>query len=155
PWAERSYATQVALHPLPPEDGLRIVRSVLGQEAIPDRLARLILDKTEGNPLFLEELSRAVSDGEGVEALGAVPDTIQEVLLARIERLPAEAKALLQTASVLGREVSVPLLRAILDDGADPHASLRELVRSEFLYLQTGGQEPVYAFTHTLTQEVA
>ena len=155
PWVERSYATQVALQPLPPEDSLSIVRSVLDESRLSDHLARVILQKTEGNPFFLEELSRAVSDGDGIEALAAVPDTIQEVLLARIERLPPDAKALLETASVLGREVGLSLLRAIGGAHGDPHPLLRELVRLEFLYLQGGGPEPVYAFTHTLTQEVA
>ena len=152
PWVERSYATQMALQPLPHADGLRIIHSVLDPEGIAEPLTRLILDKTEGNPFFLEELSRVVADGE---ALGAVPDTIQEVLLARIERLPPAAKGLLQTASVLGREISLPLLRAIGNGYDDIQPLLHELARLEFLYLQSGGPEPVYAFTHTLTQEVA
>ena len=85
----------------------------------------------------------------------AVPDTIQEVLLARINRLPDEPKRLLQTAAILGREVSLRLLGAIWEGPGvlDPH--FREFTRLEFLYEQTGAEEPVYVFTHALTQEVA
>jgi tetratricopeptide (TPR) repeat protein len=83
-----------------------------------------------------------------------VPDTIEDVLRARIDRLPDEPKRLLQTASILGREFSLRLLGMIWDGSgpSDPH--LRELIRLEFLYEKTGAQEPVYVFRHALTQEV-
>jgi DNA-binding NtrC family response regulator/tetratricopeptide (TPR) repeat protein len=157
PWVDRSYATQVALRPLSPDDSLSVVRSVLQRDDIPEHLAQLILAKTEGNPFFLEELSRAVGHADGGGELvppAAVPDTIQEVVLARVERLSPEAKAVLQTASVLGREVALPLLRAVWDGPGDLDAAIRELMRLEFLYRQGAGVEPAYAFTHSLTQEV-
>ncbi len=82
-----------------------------------------------------------------------VPDTIQEVLLARIDRLPDEPRRLLQTAAVVGQEVPLPLLRAVWSGDLDPH--LRDLMRSQFLYVKTGGGEPLCAFTHSLTRDVA
>ncbi|MGH7320894.1 MAG: sigma 54-interacting transcriptional regulator [Candidatus Rokuibacteriota bacterium] len=154
-WMDRSYVTQVALQPLSPDDSLSVVRSVLKMDDVPDRLAQVILDKTEGNPFFLEELSRAVGETGELRLPAAVPDTIQEVLLARVDRLPDEARRLLQSASVLGREIPLPLLRAVWEGPGDLEPHLAELTRLEFLYPQSGGMEPVYAFTHTLTQEVA
>jgi len=154
-WMDKSYATQIALQPLSEEDSLTVVHSVLRSEPVPDPVARLILDKAEGNPLFLEELSRSVRDQGALQPTLAVPDTIQEVLLARIHRLPEGAKQALQTAALLGREASLPLLRSIWD-GPDPlEGHLRDLVRLEFLYEQTEGTEPLYSFKHALTQEVA
>src|SRR5204863_93420 len=79
---------------------------------LPERLTRLILDKAEGNPFFLEEMSRAVAEQGGLRASLAVPDTIQELLQARIDRLPVESRRLLQTASLLRREFSPELLEA-------------------------------------------
>ena len=149
PWMDRSYVTQVALPPLSREDSLSVVRSVRKARAVPDQVAEIILGKAEGNPFFLEELSRVV---EGT-ADPAVPDTIQEVLLARIDRLAEDPRRLLQTAAVIGHEVPLPLLRAVWDGELETH--LRDLTRLEFLYAKTGGGEPVSAFTHSLTRDVA
>src|SRR5581483_1786507 len=101
PWLDRSYVTQVALPPLSRDDALAIVHSVRGGEPVPDRVATTILDKAEGNPLFLEELSRAVgAAGPAGEPL-PMPDTSEEVLLARIARLAEVPRRLLQTAAVI------------------------------------------------------
>ena len=75
----------------------------------------MIVEKAEGNPFFLEELTRAIVEHADFETAVTVPDTIQGVLMARIDRLPEESKRLLQTASVLGREFSPRLLAAIWD----------------------------------------
>ncbi|MBI3624638.1 MAG: AAA family ATPase [Candidatus Rokubacteria bacterium] len=155
PWMDKSYATQVALQPLSPQESLSVVQSVLRTEQVPQPLAQLILAKAEGNPFFLEELARVLGEQEDLRATQVVPETIQEVVLARIHRLADEPKRLLQTASVLGREVPLRLLKEIWEGpGAlDPH--LRELMRSEFLYEKTRAAEPVYVFKHALTHEVA
>jgi DNA-binding NtrC family response regulator/tetratricopeptide (TPR) repeat protein len=153
PWMDRSYVTQVALPPLSREESLSVVRAVRRVDAVSDEVAEVILEKAEGNPFFLEELSRVV-EGGGESAPGlAVPDTIQEVLLARIDRLADEPRRLLQTAAVVGQEVPLQLLRAVWDGELDPH--LRELMRLEFLYAKSGGGEPLCAFTHSLTRDVA
>ncbi|MBI4218518.1 MAG: sigma 54-interacting transcriptional regulator, partial [Chloroflexi bacterium] len=155
PWTGKSYATQIALHPLSPDESLSVVRSVLGIEQIPDSVVQLIVSKGEGNPFFLEELARTVVAQRALSPTLAVPDTIQEVLLARINRLPDQAKQLLQTASVLGPEVSLRLLRAVWTGPDEPAPHLRELEREEFLYERIGGEERVYLFKHALVQEVA
>jgi class 3 adenylate cyclase/tetratricopeptide (TPR) repeat protein len=155
PWLEKSYATQLALHLLPPQDSHAVVASTLQRAQVPETLVQLILAKAEGNPFFLEELTRAVLERADVLAEVAVPDTIQGVLMARIDRLPEESKRLLQTAAVLGREFTLPLLSRLWEEPGTLEPRLQELKRLEFLYERSGAEEPVYVFKHALTQEVA
>jgi class 3 adenylate cyclase/tetratricopeptide (TPR) repeat protein len=154
PWSDRSFATQVSLGRLTADESLAIVRSVLPASGSGDPLARLILDKAEGNPFFLEELARAVSD-QGLRTDLPVPDTVHGVLTARIDRLDEEAKRVLQTASVLGREFAPSLLAAIWDGPAPIEPRLRQLARLEFLFERAAGDDVVYVFKHALTQDVA
>ncbi len=153
PWIDKSFATQVALEPLSREQSLTLARSVFETD-VPESLVGSILDKAEGNPFFLEELCHVARDRSESLAVPAVPDTVQEVLLARIHRLPDEPKRVLQAASIVGREVPGHLLRAILDAPGDPETHLRELTRQEFLYARPGVEESLYIFKHPLTQEV-
>jgi class 3 adenylate cyclase/tetratricopeptide (TPR) repeat protein len=154
PWSDRSFATQLSLGRLAAPESLSIVRDVLPEAGLADPLARQILDKAEGNPFFLEELARVVSDrGRGADL--PVPDTVHGVLMARIDRLAEEPKRLLQTASVLGREFSARLLAGVWPDPGELPGLLRELTRLEFLFERTTGDEPVHVFKHALTQEVA
>jgi class 3 adenylate cyclase/tetratricopeptide (TPR) repeat protein len=152
-WIDRSYATQISVTPLRRDDSLTVVRSLLPGLADDDPRARLILDKAEGNPFFLEELAHAVGDAVG----GAlpVPDSVQGVLAARIDRLPETAKQLLQTAAVLGREFPRRLLGALAEMPDRLDADLRDLTRLEFLYERSGADEQSYVFKHALTQDVA
>ena len=84
-----------------------------------------------------------------------MPDTIQGVLMARIDRLPEESKRLLQTAAVLGREFTLPLLSRLWEEPGTLEPRLQELKRLEFLYERSSAEEPVYVFKHALTQDVA
>ena len=152
-WLDKSYTTQLSVARLTSEDSLTLVRSVLPGTAVDDPRERLILNKAEGNPFFLEELARAVGDADAASGL-TVPDTVHGVLTARIDRLAEAAKRVLQTASVLGREFPLRLLDAVWKGGALP-SHLHELVRQEFLYERTASDEPVYVFKHALTQDVA
>jgi tetratricopeptide (TPR) repeat protein len=155
PWLDKSYATQLALRRLAPQDGAVVVRSVVQHAMLPTHLEQMILAKAEGNPFFLEELTRAVLEHGDLQEAVTVPDTIQGVLMARLDRLPEAPKRLLQTASVLGREFSLGLLAAIWDGPEMPPLLLQELTRLEFLYERTGVAESTYSFKHALTQEVA
>jgi transcriptional regulator with AAA-type ATPase domain/tetratricopeptide (TPR) repeat protein len=154
PWIEKSYATQIALQPLAGADGARIVRSML--EADPSAaITSVIVAKAEGNPLFLEELALAVGEqGDGREVL-RIPDTLQEVLSNRIQRLSDDCRRVLQAAAVLGREFSLRLLAELWQEpgGLEPH--LVDLRRLEFVYEKSGAEELAYVFRHALTQEVA
>jgi tetratricopeptide (TPR) repeat protein len=150
-----SYATQIALHHLNTQHSLTVIRSVPSSHQLSDDLVHEIQTRAEGNPFFLEELTQAMAERNDASTDLAIPDTIQGVLMARIDRLPDLPKRLLQTASVLGREIPVRLLEAIWGESGtlDPH--LQELRRLEFLYEHIGTEELTYVFKHALTQEVA
>ena len=155
PWMDRSYVTQIALPPLSREDSEGIVRAVLDVD-VPPALTDLIVDRAEGNPFFLEELARVVAEQSDLGEPRAVPETIQEVLLARINRLADGARRVLETAAVIGRSVSHRLLSATWAGPEPIDELLRELVRQEFLYQTTSeAGETEYVFRHALTQESA
>ena len=155
PWIEKSYATQMALQPLAPPESASLVRSVLGIDRAADPLVELILSKAEGNPFFLEELARTVREQGGASSALAVPDTIEEVLLARINRLPPEEKHLLQSAAVVGKDVSFSLLQAGADLSEEAlRRGLLHLQAAEFLHETGRGTEIEYTFLHPLTHEV-
>ena len=154
PWMDRSYATQLALQPLSRGDSQRIVESLLTARTGHEGLAPAILSKAEGNPFFIEELCRAVAEQPDAAGGPAVPDTVQEALRTRVDRLPEDVKDALRLASVVGREVPLRLLQAIWKGPGDVERHLRELTRLEFLYEQTRPGESVYVFKHALTQEV-
>jgi class 3 adenylate cyclase/tetratricopeptide (TPR) repeat protein len=155
PWLDKSYAAQLALRSLAPHDAFTVVRSTSQRAALPEHRARLIVEKAEGNPFFLEELTRAVLGHAEFQTALTVPDTIQGVLMARMDRLPEVSKRLLQTASVLGREFSPRLLEAIWDGPRPLGPLLQELKQLEFLYERSGSEGLLYVFKHALTQEVA
>jgi tetratricopeptide (TPR) repeat protein len=155
-WLDKSYATQIALQPLGPDESQQIVHSVLGNTALNTALEQQLLARAEGNPFFLEELAYTVREhGEGRQAL-AVPDTIQAVLAARMDRLPALERQLLQAAAVIGKDVAVPLLQAISElPEATLQQGLARLQAAEFLYETRFFPERAYTFKHALTHEVA
>jgi predicted ATPase/class 3 adenylate cyclase len=155
PWMAKSYVTQIALHRLTSEDSLTVVRAVAEGAQLAEALVQDILARAEGNPLFLEELTRAVLEQSDGRAEVTVPQTIQGVLTARIDRLPTATKRVLQTASVFGREVSSRLFDALWEGPGELTPHLQALIRSEFLHERAGGEESVFVFKHALTQEVA
>jgi DNA-binding NtrC family response regulator/tetratricopeptide (TPR) repeat protein len=155
-WSDRSYFTELRLQPLSRSDARRVLHDALGREqrpsALPAATVETILDRADGNPFFVEELARAMGTGSADAA--AVPDSVEAVLLARIDRLADEPKGVLQAASVLGREVPVHLLEAVVTE-LTPREHLRELQRLEYLYDRSDGSQALYRFKHALTQEVA
>ena len=155
-WIDRSYVTQVALQPLTSKDSLQVVQAVLPTVAPSAPLVPQLLAKADGNPFFLEELARTVVE-QGADAHSpTVPDTVQAVLLARIDRLPATAKRLLQTAAVIGKDVALPLLQAVTEGPEEAmHRDLGHLQAAEFLYETYTPAALAYTFKHVLTQEVA
>ena len=167
-WGSKTYYTQLRLDPLPPESADELLQVLLGDDPSLAPLQRLLIARTEGNPFFLEESVRAlVETGVLVGAPGAyrlaqalptiqVPATVQAVLAARIDRLPPEAKRLLQTAAVIGTEVPLPLLQAIAElPEAALHGGLAHLQAAEFLYETRLFPDHEYTFKHALTHEVA
>ncbi len=151
PWLDKSYATQIILRPLSPDESHSLVQSLASWQRVRAPLVHEILAKAEGNPFFLEELIRAALEHTSL----TVPATIQGVLMARLDRLPEAAKRLVQTTAVLGRAVPHSVLAMLWDGPGELAAHLRELQRLEFLYTQADADDPVYCFKHLLTQEVA
>jgi class 3 adenylate cyclase len=152
PWPGKSFTSQLALRPLSPVASEKIVASILDAG---DPAAAAIAGRGEGNPFFLEELARASRDQAADEQGVAVPETVQQVLAARIDRLTADQKAALQVAAVLGREFSLDLAEEVWDGDVPLEARLQELKGLEFLRERHGGPERIFVFTHALTREVA
>lgn len=154
PWMEKSYANQIVLQPLSSEDTVAIVRSVAQQHQLSEPLVGLVVDKAEGNPFLTEELTKTVMERGEAAADARTPETIGEVLMARIERLSDDAREALQAGSVLGQEFPLALLRAIWRGPALLDDVLLELKRHEFIYERARVAEPAYRFKHALTQQV-
>jgi class 3 adenylate cyclase/tetratricopeptide (TPR) repeat protein len=150
PWAEKSYAGQIALRPLSRDDSVEIVRSVLRAERFVDLVTDEIVAKADGNPFFLEQLALNAKD---LRAELMVPNTIHDVVMARIDRLPDETKQLLQAASVIGREFSLRLLSAVSIGSGSLQNPLQELSRLGFIHERAEPDGIVYGFRHALTQE--
>jgi transcriptional regulator with AAA-type ATPase domain/tetratricopeptide (TPR) repeat protein len=154
PWIDRSYVSQLAVGPLSEADSRSVVRAILPVETS-DTLTQSIVARAEGNPFFLEELALPVIHGRPSGSLPTLPESIGDVLTARILRLPDQLRRVLETAATLGREVPVRLLDAILESPPDLEDTLQELVRLEFLYDQMSKTGRLYTFKHALIQEVA
>lgn len=151
-WLELSHATQIALPRLRPSEALHVVRSVLEVEEVPEDLGLALLEHGDGNPFFLEELALASQGGELDQD---IPGTVEDVIMARIDRLDDDDRALIQTASVLGRRFSLRVLSAVSPGGAPTRASLERIIREEFLVESEVDGDVGYEFRHALTQAVA
>jgi tetratricopeptide (TPR) repeat protein len=167
-WGSKTYHTQLRLDPLPPKSADELLEALLGDDVSLEPLKKLLIERTEGNPFFLEESVRTLVEtkvlaGEpGAYRLAQdlstiqVPATVQAVLAARIDRLSEDEKRLLQTASVIGTEVPFTLLQAIAEMPEDTlYRGLTHLQATEFLYETSLFPERVYTFKHALTHEVA
>ena len=153
---------------LPPESAEELLQALVGDGAELAPLKRMLIDRTEGNPFFLEESVRAlVETGALVGERGAyrlmaelptihVPATVQALLAGRIDRLPPEEKRVLQASSVIGKDVPVALLHALFQETeGDLRRSLVHLQAAEFLYETGLFPELEYSFKHALAHEVA
>jgi predicted ATPase len=165
---DRTYFNRLALRNLAPEDSVSMVYGVLQAAGMPAELRQMIVAKAEGNPFFIEEVSRALLDSGAIRrtedgyvltrpaAQVSIPNTVQEVLLSRIDRLPAATKAVVQRAAIIGREFPVRLLERV--SGEEPGGlleTLGHLKAMELLYETAFIPEAQFTFKHALTQEVA
>jgi class 3 adenylate cyclase/tetratricopeptide (TPR) repeat protein len=155
PWIDKSYAGQTPLQPLSRDDSVQIVRSVLRADHVIDLVTQEIVSKADGNPFFLEQLALHAGEARDLRSDLLVPNTIHDVVMARIDRLPEETKRLLQTAAVIGREFPLRLLDAVWAGSGSAEDHLRELRRLEFIYERRETDETVCVFRHALTQETA
>jgi class 3 adenylate cyclase/tetratricopeptide (TPR) repeat protein len=167
-WMEKSYSHRLSLLPLPPEAIRELLDDLLGHNPSLTGLAEAIHARTGGNPFFTEEVVRSLVEAGLLEGTRghhrltapvtevAVPDTVQAVLAARIDRLPEREKQVLQDAAVIGREFTEPVLAAVAEVApADLTEALAKLTSAEFLDEQALYPVAEYAFRHPLTQEVA
>jgi class 3 adenylate cyclase/tetratricopeptide (TPR) repeat protein len=166
-WTNKTYYRHLPVDALEPAGAEELLRSLLGDHAALEPVRRLLIERTEGNPFFLEESTRTLVEtgalvGEHGDYRPAtalerieIPATVKAVLAARIDRLAPEAKRLLQSASVLGKVFRLPLLRAIADE-KEPlfRQVLAQLQAAEFIYETTLCLDEEYAFKHALTHEV-
>jgi tetratricopeptide (TPR) repeat protein len=167
PFGERTYTTRIGLRTLSDHDSLRLAAGMLAIAEFPPELRNLIVRKAEGNPFFLEEVLKsllemgALKQRDGRYMLTKhiseiyVPNTIQDVIMARIDRLEETPKRALQLASVIGREFTVRLLERISDVHAQLERFLQELKVLEFIYERSFYPELAYIFKHALTHDVA
>src|SRR6516165_5836809 len=155
PWIDKSCAGQMPLQPLPQDDSIRMVRSVLQVEQLVDLVTQEIVAKADGNPFFLEQLALHAGEARDLRTDLMVPNTIHDVVMARIDRLPDQTKRTLQMAAVIGREFPLRLLSAVWRGSGSLEDQLRELTRLEFVYERVETEDLIYVFRHALTQETA
>src|SRR5919197_449976 len=167
PFGERTYTTRIGLRTLSDHDSLRLAAGMLAMAEVPPELRDLLIRKAEGNPFFLEEVLKSLlevgalrqRDGRYILTKPIaeiyVPNTVQDVIMARIDRLEETPKRALQLASVIGREFTVRLLERISDVQAQLKRFLQELKVLEFIYERSFYPELAYMFKHALTHDVA
>src|SRR3984893_12359903 len=166
-WGYKTYYTQLRLDPLGKESGGELLTALLGDGVELGPLKRMIIEKTEGNPFFMEETVQVLLD-EGAlvrngtvkltKALGdlKIPPTVQGILAARIDRLPAVEKDLLQALAIMGKEFRLGLVKRVVGKpDAELQRMLSDLQLGEFIYEQPAFPDVEYTFKHALTQEVA
>ncbi len=165
-WGNKTYYTQLRLDPLAKANAAEMLQSLLGDDAQLDPLKRLIIERTEGNPFFIEEMVQTLFEDGALARNGTVsltsplsdlkiPPTVQGILAARIDRLPPAEKELLQTMSVIGKEFPLNLVRAVAgipNDRIQPMVD--HLQVAEFVYEQPSTGDLEYTFKHALTQQV-
>jgi predicted ATPase len=163
----KPYAARVRLERLTPAQSQAMVQDLVGTTALPAEVTQFITTRTDGNPLFVEELTRAlvesgalvqVREPEGYRLRAALtalnlPATVQGVLLARLDRLPTNLKTVLQAASVMGRVFSYAVLARVVAPETDLDQVLLHLEELEFLYPLSPTPQREFSFKHVLTQE--
>jgi class 3 adenylate cyclase/tetratricopeptide (TPR) repeat protein len=167
-WGGKTYYLQLRIDPLPPTSAEALLTALLGEDWTLEPFKQALIERTEGNPFFLEESVQTLVETKVlVGERGAyrvartptawqIPATAQAMLAARIDRLPPETKRLLQAASVIGKDVPFGLLQAIAEMSEDRlRWGLLDLQAAEFLYEISLFPDLEYTFKHALTHEVA
>jgi class 3 adenylate cyclase/tetratricopeptide (TPR) repeat protein len=167
PWGDKSYYMQLRVDPLGGERAEEMLSALLGDGPDLAPLKRVIVEKTEGNPFFMEEIVRALFEQGALVRDGAVklsmslgtiriPPTVHAVLASRIDRLPPDEKDLLNTLAVIGKEFPLKLVRPVAEKSDDElQRMLANLQAAEFIYEQPAFPDVAYAFKHALSQQVA
>ncbi len=167
PWTGRAHLTQMTLNRLPRRQAVEVIRQAAHGKVLPPEVVEQIVAKTDGVPLFVEELTKMVLESgllqerdERYELTGplhplAIPATLHDSLMARLDRL-ASVKGLAQLGATLGREFAYDLLQAVAPcDEGTLQRGLHQLVEAEFLYQQGLPPQATYRFKHALIQDAA
>jgi class 3 adenylate cyclase len=167
PFGSRSFYTTLTLHSFSEAETLAMAGHVLGTAQCPVELQTTLIAKAEGVPLFIEEVTKALLDlgvlqrEDGTYRLVknlsevSVPETIQGIIMARLDRLGDDGKYTVQLASVIGRQFLVRLLARVAGSSERLDGLLRELQALEIIYEQGLLPEPAYIFKHAVIQDVA
>jgi class 3 adenylate cyclase/tetratricopeptide (TPR) repeat protein len=166
-WGAKSYHNQLTLHRLSNRESFEMVTHILGTKETEGSLDELILEKTEGVPFFIEEFIKSLKDLKIIEKKDntyqlikdirqvAIPSTIQDVIMARVDSLPEGAKEVFQTGSVIEREFSYPLINRVTGLPEKELLSYLSILKnSELLYERGIYPQSNYVFKHALTREV-
>ena len=166
-WGAKSYHNQLTLHRLSNRESLEMIASILGTREIEKSLEEMLLEKTEGVPFFIEEFIKSLKDLKLIERRDntyqltkdihqvAVPSTIQDVIMARVDSLPERAKEVLQTGSVIEREFSYELISRVTSLPEKELLSYLSVLKdSELLYERGIYPQSIFIFKHALTREV-
>jgi len=152
-WTGQPQVTMLTLNRLDHRDRSALVAQIVGGKALPDEVVDQIADRTDGVPLFIEELTKSVLES-GVPLVG-IPTTLHDSLMARLDRL-ASVRLVAQIGAAIGREFSYQLLRAVSRVREDElRAALARLVASELVFQRGAPPEAVYTFKHALVQDAA
>jgi class 3 adenylate cyclase/tetratricopeptide (TPR) repeat protein/ribosomal protein L40E len=166
-WGSKSYYSNVRVDQLSIPTSAELVQSILREGEVVPELSNLILGKAAGNPLFMEELTHSLLENGSIQKKDhqyflsknvsdiQVPDTIQGIIAARIDRLDESLKRIMHVASVIGREFAFRILQAIMETKEELKSHLLNLQGLEFIYEKRLFPELEYIFKHALTQEVA
>jgi class 3 adenylate cyclase len=169
-WTGLPHVTMLALNRLGRRDGATLVERIAGTAALPADLIAEVVERTDGVPLFLEEVTKALLEtaggADGATARGiiagipgervAVPPTLQASLLARLDRLGPAAREIAQTGAAIGRDFSYELLAAVAGSGdAETRAALGQLVAAGLLFQRGTPPAADYQFKHALVQDTA
>jgi class 3 adenylate cyclase/tetratricopeptide (TPR) repeat protein len=167
PWANKTYYSQIRVDQLSSGVSSDLIRAILEDGEVAPELRTLILNRAAGNPLFMEEFTHSLVENGSIRkkenqyVLGRkaseiqVPDTIQGIIAARIDRLEDSLKRTMQVASVIGRDFAYRILQTIMGMQQELKLSLLNLEQLEFIYEKSLFPELEYMFKHALTQEVA
>jgi predicted ATPase/DNA-binding response OmpR family regulator/class 3 adenylate cyclase len=166
-WVREPHVTVLRLGPLGREQSRTIISEVAEGKKLPQEVEEQILDKADGVPLFIQELTKAVLESELLQDVGdqcvatgplptfAVPATLLDSLTARLDRL-GPAKEIAQIGAVIGREFSYPLLAAVVSLSTNSlKATLARLVDSELIFVSAGLPNEIYTFKHAIVQDAA
>ena len=166
-WGSKSYFNRIGLDQLSLKSSAELVEAILERGEVAPELRELILNRASGNPLFMEELTYTLLENGSIQRKDnqyilnrkpsdiQIPDTIQGIIAARIDRLEENLKKIMQVASVIGREFAFRILQAISGTKGELKTYLLNLQGLEFIYEKSLFPELEYIFKHALTQEVA